>query len=592
MGNIFSRVAGALIGIFLVASCASRTSHENFPLTFAPLGKGESQEDHIKRGLSYSISTQGVYASKAGEKMFEQGGNIIDAFTAVSFAISVERPQSTGLGGGGFALVYLKQLKSSIPLAVDFREKAPAHGHEGMFVDKKGDEIKEKSINGIFSAGVPGMVAGVLELHRRFGKLPLEKVMAPAIELAEKGFTVYPELALALEERAPILKRFSASWKIFSHNGEILKEGDLLVQKDLAQTLRGIKKGGAKFFYRGDLAYRIVSEFKRLGGLVSLKDLELYDVRFRDAVEGNFHGHQIFSMPPPSSGGVHVVQILNILENDRLKDFGPHHFQSIHLSASAMQAAFADRARYLGDSDFVKVPVNGLLSKEYAKEVRHSVPESHALNHMWANDNDAFKYNLEPLPHESNETTHFTIIDAEGNMVSSTQTINGLFGSGVVVPETGIVLNNEMDDFSTKPGAMNLYGAVGSLKNKVEPYKRPLSSMSPTLVFKDKAPLMALGTPNGTKIISCVVLTLLNYLEYGLSLYDSVALGRYHHQWRPDEIRIEELAWPTRVLERLKSYQHQLNFNTYNCRIQASAFEGGELVGVSDPRGRGLVSGK
>jgi len=578
------KVISIISVLFLMTSCSSGVLEKNYQKV--NLAAGEKHSDHEKWGKTYSIATQGRFASLAGEEMFEKGGNIVDAFTAVSFVLSVERPQSTGIGGGGFLLYYPHEKRpGGTPITVDFREKAPLKSHNKMFLDKLGNEIPRKSIDGIFAAGVPGLVAGVLEVHKEHGKLPLETVLAPAIKLAKNGFKVYPELAKALKLRAPILKRYKASRKIFVKNGKVLQLGDTLIQKDLAKTLKTIAKKGKDGFYKGWVANAIVKEHRRLKGLITLKDLKRYNVKYRDPIEGNYKGYKIFSMSPPSSGGVHVVQILNILENDDLKSYGVQHPKTIHLTASAMQRAFADRAAYLGDSDFVKVPVKGLTSKKYAKDIRFSIPESKALNETWSRD----PFDT-PMKYESPETTHFTIMDGKGNTIVSTQTINGYFGSAVVVPGTGILLNNEMDDFSTKPGAKNLFGAVGSKKNLVEPEKRPLSSMSPTILLKDGEPVLALGTPSGTRILTCVTQTILNYVEHELSLYDSITATRYHHQWQPNEIRIEESGLPKKTVRSLMRMGHQLNFKNLGCRVQAIAKEGSKLHAVSDPRGRGYIS--
>jgi gamma-glutamyltranspeptidase/glutathione hydrolase len=580
------RVSFIIATLLIITSCSTTILEPRYHLVDIP--KTEKKSDHEKWGTEYSIAAQGKYASLAGQEMFEKGGNIIDAFAAVSFVISVERPQSTGIGGGGFLLYYDHEKRpGGSPITVDFREKAPLKAHKKMYLDRFGNEIPKKSIDGIFAAGVPGLVAGVLDMHKEHGKLPLETIMAPAIKLAKEGFLVYPELAKALKYRAEILKRFKASRKIFTRNGEVLKLGDRLVQKDLARTLTTIAKKGKDGFYKGWVAKAIVNEHRRLKGLITMEDLKKYNVKYRDPIIGTYKGHKVFSMSPPSSGGVHIIQILNILEKDDLKSYGVQHPKTIHLTASAMQRAFADRAEYLGDTDFVRVPVKGLTSKKYAKDIRFAIPESQALNETWSRDQ--FK---SPFKYESPETTHFTIMDKKGNVAVSTQTINGYFGSAVVVPGTGILLNNEMDDFSTKPGAKNLFGAVGSKKNLVEPEKRPLSSMSPTIVLKDDKPVLALGTPSGTRILTCVAQTILNYIEHDLPLYDSVMATRFHHQWNPNEIRIEEKGLPKKTIKSLKRMKHQLNFKNFGCRIQAIANEDGKLHGVSDARGRGLVSTK
>ncbi|MFT6603685.1 MAG: gamma-glutamyltranspeptidase/glutathione hydrolase, partial [Bacteriovoracaceae bacterium] len=414
--------------------------------------KGKSRKNYEAFGKEYMIASQGGGSTTAGSKMFELGGNIVDAAVAVSFAISVERPQSTGLGGGGFLLFYKPGMKE--PIAFDFREKAPLKSHSKMYLDKDGNEIPRMSLDGIFAVGVPGLVAGVLELHKKYGKLPLETVLEPAALLAEKGFKVYPELSKALAAKASVLRRFPGSKKIFFKGDEVLKTGDHLEQVDLAKTIRSIAKEGSRVFYKGWIAKAIVKESWRLGGLLSLKDFAKYNVKKRKPVSGTYNGKKIYSMTPPSSGGVHVIQILNTVEGLGLNHYGVHHPYSVHMTSAAMQQAFADRARYLGDMDFVKVPLKRLISKKYADSIVAGIPKEKALKKEQVLAGEFKRI-------ESDHTTHFSIMTKDGSAIVSTQTINGWFGSGVVAPGTGIVLNNEMDDFSTKVGAVNLFGAIG-----------------------------------------------------------------------------------------------------------------------------------
>lgn len=560
------------------------------------IGKTTSKDDgHARQAQAqeYMITTQGAASSQAGKEMFELGGNIIDAAVAISFTISVERPQSTGIGGGGF-LLHL-EAGADKPKAYDFREVAPIKATRKMFLDENAETIPRKSVDGIFAAGVPGLVAGLIELHEKHGALPLQTVMAPAIKLAQEGFKIDSELAYALRRRGETLHKYEASRKIFFKNkGEILKEGDLLVQKDLAKTLRAISQNGKNGFYEGFVADAIIKESRRLGGILTYEDLKSYEVKQRDPVEGTFKDFKIFSMSPPSSGGIHIIQILNILEQDPLKSWGVQDPRTIHLTASAMQQAFVDRAVHLGDADFVDVPVEKLISKEYAAYLRRNMSLKYARrqNEVETFNEEKLKETLEMMSKESSETTHFTIMDKKGNVVSSTQTINGYFGSAVVVPGTGILLNNEMDDFSAKIGTSNIFGAIGSDKNLVEPKKRPLSSMSPTIVTLGSKPILALGSPSGTRILTCVAQTLLNYLEHELSLYDSITALRYHHQWSPDHIRIEEMSLPDKTMKELKRLGHQIHIQDLGCRVQAVSKVGEKLIGVSDPRGAGLALGK
>lgn len=571
--------------LFSVSACVPKQNliSPYKDVRWASLIKGETRAKHEAVSKEFVIATQGKFSTQAASEMFRLGGNIIDAAVAASFAISVERPQSTGLGGGGFMLIHLA--KPNKTLAVDFREQAPLKAHEKMYLDKKGNVIPKLSIDGPLSVGVPGLVAGLLEIHKKYGKLKRHQILRPAIELAENGFHIYPHLAKAIAHRKEVLQKFEGSRKLFfKETGEPYGEGDLLTQKDLAKTLKTISQKGKNGFYRGWVADAIVREQKKYGGLIQHQDLRQYRVKYRKPVYGDYKGYQIISMPPPSSGGVHVIQILNILESDNLKALGPYSPGAIHLTASAMQMAFADRAKFLGDPDFISVPARGLTSDPYAQSLRKQIQSKVARSSSGV-------YAGKPFPYESNETTHFSIIDKNGNMVASTQTINYWLGSGVVVSGTGIVLNDEMDDFSAKPGATNLFGVTSGKANAIQPKKRPLSSMSPTLVMKDGKPVLALGSPSGTRIITCVTLTILNYLEYKLPLYESVAAVRYHHQWIPDEIRMDAPFLEKSTRRALRKMGYQLSKKPYGCKVQAVAKEGEILRGVSDPRGQGMSFG-
>jgi gamma-glutamyltranspeptidase / glutathione hydrolase len=576
----------------LLAACAFLTTRES--LVLVDSGNPELRQSRQAFGKDFMIAAQGEYSARAGERIFELGGNIIDATVAVSFVQAVERPQSTGIGGGGF-LLFLEAGKAE-PQVYDFREVAPLKAHPKMYLDERGEEVPRMSIDGIHAAGVPGLVAGLIEIHEKYGHLPLPTVLQPAIDLAEQGFPIYEELARALRRRGNVLHQYEASQKIFFKNPEtILKEGDLLVQKDLAQTLRLIARHGKDGFYKGPVARAILEESRRRGGLMTQKDFDSYEVKKRAPVRGSYKGYEIFSMSPPSSGGIHVLQILNILEGHELRAYGPHHPVSIHLLASSMQQAFADRSVHLGDADFVSVPVEELISKDYAELIRAKIPLQYARRQGEVhplNVEEFHQRGRELHGEETPETIHFSIADGKGNVVSTTQTINGYFGSALVVPGTGIILNNEMNDFATKPGAKNIFGAIGSEKNQVEPKKRPLSSMSPTIVTMAGKPILALGSPAGTRILTCVAQTMINYLEHALPLYESVAAVRVHHQWYPDEIRVEERGLPDQTVVALKRMGHELNFQDFGCRVQAVAFEGDDLVGVSDPRGEGAAVGR
>ncbi|MBT7670386.1 MAG: gamma-glutamyltransferase [Bdellovibrionales bacterium] len=588
------RIGSYSILLLLISLCFYSCSHPNrFDgqmgngenqrlLPLVKLLPGHTRSDHEAVTKNYMITSQGKHASLAGEKMFKMGGNAIDAAVAISFVISVERPQSTGLGGGGFMLIHGPQMKQ--PVAVDFRESAPLASFQKMYQDKSGKVLKRKSIDGPLAAGVPGLVAGLLEIHQRWGKLPIKKAMAPAIKLAREGFVVYPHLAKAIAKRQDVLKKYIGSKIIFLHpDNTPLTAGDTLVQRDLAKTLERISVEGKSAFYQGGIGNMIVAHQTKSGGLITQKDLSQYQVKYRQPVKGTYKGYKIYSMSPPSSGGVHIIQMLNMTE--RLQLDTPLSANTIHLVSSIMQMAYADRAKYLGDSDFQRVPVKGLISKQYAIDrLRYLGRKVHRSSAEVDYGN--------PLRYESDETTHLTVMDKKGYVVTSTQTVNGYMGSGVVVPGTGILLNNEMDDFAAKLGESNMFGAIGGENNLVEPGKRPLSSMSPTIVTdKNDKVIMALGTPSGTRIINCVFQTILNYLEFKLPLYDSVALVRYHHQWKPDYLRVGAPYLPPLVEQALKQRGHTVKHKNLGCRVNAITREDEMLHGVSDPRGEGLSIG-
>jgi gamma-glutamyltranspeptidase / glutathione hydrolase len=582
----FSRLAlfQSLVTVAFVLSCAHQPKPNSTQTSPAAQFPERRKELYDSTGTKFMIASQGEATTLAARKMFALGGNVIDAAAAASFTIAVERPQSTGIAGGGFMVVHLPASKATV--AFDFRERAPAKAFEKMYQDEKGEVVSGRSTDGALAVGVPGMVAGVLEIHKKYGKLPLKTVLAPAIELAENGFAVYPHLATALAAKQEVLWKSEAARSIFFHaEKKPLALGDQLKQVDLAKTLRTIADKGRAGFYSGWVGQAIVAEEKKLKGLLTLKDLASYQVKTRKPVRDDFGRYEIVSMPPPSSGGVHVIEILNVLEGLPLEKTGPYSSESVHSTASAMQFAYSDRAKYMGDPDFVSVPLKTLTSDAYAKNLQGTIDPKKAKKYTEVQAPDAKKF-------ESKETTHFTIADSDGNVVTSTQTINGWFGSGVVVSGTGMVLNNEMDDFSAKPGVANKFGLVGGKENAIAPGKRPLSSMSPTIVLKDGKPVLALGSPSGSQIITCVALTALNYLTYKMPLYESVTALRYHHQWTPDQLIVEAPGFSPELTEQLRGMGYDVVNSDIGCKIQAVAFEDGKLHGVSDPRGEGLAVGE
>ncbi len=537
---------------------------------------------HLTKSSRVMISSQGKKTTQIGLDIIKQGGNLFDAAAAMSFAISVERPQSTGIGGGGFMMI--RHASSEKIEAVDFREKAPLKSSKKMFLDSSGNEIKNKSLNGIFASGVPGLVAGVIEIHQKYGKLPLAQIIEPAIQLALNGIEVDSHLGSALEKRQNILREFPSSKKIFFKEDQILKKGDILKQFDLAESLKEIQRNGRNGFYQ-NIASKIVKTSKRYDGLLTENDFKNYNVVWREPVYGEYRGNKIFSMPPPSSGGVHLIEMLNILENVPLNKIKNQSTEMIHLITQAMQQAYADRAAHMADSDFIKVPLKDLISKKYA------VAKFLDFKNQARQAESVQAGNFEKK--EPTQTTHFSLIDEQGNMISSTQTINGWLGSGLVAEGTGILLNNEMDDFSTKPNALNSFGAVGSDKNLVEPQKRPLSSMTPTLVIEnDGKSLMALGTVSGTEIINCVLSTLIQHLDYKESLFAAIQKKRFHNQWKPDILYVEKNLLSKKQENVLAQMGYKIQERASGCKVQAVERNAkGELIGASDPRGEGLAKG-
>lgn len=550
-------------------------------------------ESFVAEGKKAMVVTAHPEASKAGLAILQAGGNAFDAAVAVSFAVSVVKPQSTGIGGGGFLVGYLaknKQVK-----VYDFRERAPMAATETMFLDSKGEPkdyshngvtLKEASVNGHLAVGVPGLVKGLVDVQKKFGRLTLEKVMAPAIELAAKGFPVYKDLAEAIKEREDVLRAFPATQAIFFKDRQPLQEGALLVQSDLAETLRLIAKTAGKDFYTGSIAKKLVAEMQNGGGILTAEDLRSYKVEERQPVSGTYRGYRLISMPPPSSGGVHIVEIFNMLATRTFDKDHFHNADSVHYLAESMRRAYADRSAYLGDPAFFKVPLAGLLDKEYAARL------ARGIDTRFATPSSQVKPG-KPALTESPSTTHFSVVDNEGNAVSSTQTVNYTFGSGVVAAGTGIILNDEMDDFSIKPGVPNAYGLVGSEANAVKARKTMLSSMSPSLVFNPKGELdMVVGSPGGSRIITAVLQTIQNRIDYNMDLESAVQAPRIHHQWLPDKLYYEPGAMEPRVLARLKEMGHDMQERDSHGDVQAigRAPRGG-WIGVSDRRHFGMPLG-
>ena len=494
--------------------------------TPAPSRAASREPVRARHGIVASTSE---IASRVGVEVMKRGGNAVDAAVAVALALAVVWPSAGNLGGGGFMMIRRANGNTEI---IDYRERAPLAASRDMYLDKEGNVIKDASMVGHKAAGVPGTVAGLSMALKRHGKLSWADCIEPARRLAAEGFIVNYHTARSLEGSSKLLSKFPESRRIFLRDGKYFEEGERLLQPELAQTLLRLKLQGPREFYEGRTAQMIASDMKANNGLITLRDLKEYEPTIRKPLKGDYRGYEILTMPPPSSGGVALLEILNMLESCKLSDFGPNSSDAVHLMIEAERRAFADRAEYMGDADFVKVPSEGLTSKKYAAELVKTI------NLERATPSSEIRAGR-PTAYESAETTHFTIIDAEGNVVSNTYTLNNSYGAGATARGTGILLNNEMDDFTSKPGVPNAYGLLQSEANAIAPRKRPLSAMTPTIVLKDGKVYFAVGSPGGPTIINTVLQVIVNIVDYKMNIQQAIDAPRFHHQWMPDEIRWE-----------------------------------------------------
>ena len=529
---------------------------------------------HPVYGKNGMVASEQGLATQVGLDILKQGGNAIDAAVAVGFALAVVLPNAGNIGGGGFMVLH--DDKTGKDVAIDFREIAPAKASRDMYLDNQGNVIDGKSLFTHDASGVPGTVAGMEYALKKWGTMPLSKVLEPAIKLADKGFIVSDVLAQTLKEEKSTLGKWSSSKAIFFKNGEPLKSGDLLVQKDLAKSLRLIAKQGAKAFYQGEIATKIAKEMQSHGGTMTLEDLKAYKVVERQPIIGDYRGYKVVTMPPPSSGGVHLIEILNMLEHYPIKEDGVNSAKNIHHMAESMKLAYADRSEYLGDPDFVKIPVTGLTSKAYANERVKTIDDNKAK--LSSNIKPG-----KPQPYESDQTTHFSVMDKAGNAVAVTYTLNLNFGSGIVAEGTGILLNNEMDDFSVKPGVPNAFGLVGGTANAIEAKKRPLSSMTPTIVMKNNKPWLVTGSPGGARIITTVLQSVVNTIDHEMNPAEAIITPRVHHQWLPDELRVEAGISPD-TIKLLQDKGHKVVTKAPMGRIQIIQADDSGFYGYSDPR--------
>jgi gamma-glutamyltranspeptidase/glutathione hydrolase len=550
----------------------------------------------LEQSSEAMVVSADALASDAGVEILKKGGNAIDAAVATTFAISVVEPFSAGIGGGGFLLVGFppedtnNNTNSAYNIqALDFRERAPKAATRDMYLDDAGEVKPRASLDGHLAAGVPGTVAGLYTVHRYFGQLPWKQVVEPSIRLAEEGFEVGDYFIKSVERRQAVINNNPAARAIFTNDGAMYQPGEVLKQQDLANTLKIIAEDPQQF-YTGEIAEAIATDMAANGGLITTEDLAAYTPIWREPICGTFQQARVCSMPPPSSGGVHLLQILSLIEPTDLNQWGHNSPDTLHLLTEAMRIAYADRAEYLGDPDFVEVPVRALTSPNYLNAQRQQIDLQTARpsDTVKPIDEDSLNRYL----WESPETSHLTVVDRDRNVVSLTFTVNGGFGAGVVTAGTGILLNNEMDDFAVAPGVPNLFGLVGGEANAIAPFKTPLSSMTPTVVTQDGKLIMAAGSPGGSTIITTVLQLVLNVLEFNMNAAEAVSAPRIHHQWLPDNLIVEKGRLDPQTLEVLKQRGHQLRpwegwGNANLIRVTSE----GTLEGAADPRREGTAQG-
>lgn len=538
-----------------------------------------TDEVRSKTGMVVSASE---LASQVGINILKQGGNAVDAAVAVGFALAVTYPSAGNLGGGGFMLV---RLADGETIVFDFREKAPLAANAEMYLDSSGNYDPLSSKNGWKSAGVPGTVAGLSAAHKKYGKLSWQEILTPAIELAENGFLLDYKSAEAINYHNKEFSSIPSSNKIFTNNGAHLLENELFIQKDLASTLKQIKDDGAETFYSGNLAKLFLEQSKLNGGIFTAEDFQLYKPIERHPLKSQYKNYEILSVGPPSSGGIAIIQTLNVLENFNLEksDLGSSYY--IHILTEIFKRVYSDRSKHLGDSDFYSVPVEYLTSKIYAKKIFEEITDTAKPSSLI----NPVEINIS----ESNETTQYSVADKDGNVVSTTYTINASFGNKIVVDGLGFLLNNEMDDFSAKPGEPNLFGLIGSEANSIQPQKRMLSSMSPTIIMKDNKPILVLGSPGGSTIITSVIQVILNVIEFEMKIGEAVSLPRFHHQWLPDKLILEKYGFPRDVKNNLIAKGYTFGNETQLGRVEAILIDHNKkhFYGISDPRGNGKAVG-
>lgn len=535
--------------------------------------------ERAEQGMVVSASE---LASKVGVDILKSGGNAVDAAVATGFALAVTHPSAGNLGGGGFMVIHLSDGND---ITLDFREKAPMAATEKMFLDENGNYVPEESRGSVSASGVPGSVAGLITAWKEYGSLKFDQIIQPAIELAAEGFSLPYHLASSFRYHLKGFSKYPSTEKVFTKNGQVYSEGALFVQKDLAETLRLIKENGRQGFYEGEVAKLIVETSEKYSGYITLEDLQKYQPVWRDAVEGEYKGHKIVSMGPLSSGGIAVLQTLNAMENFEFDKEAWGSSEYIHKLVEIWKQVYADRSKYLGDKDFYPVPIEWLTSKKYGKKIAERIDAK-------ATPSDKVYPGKAPAK-ESSETTHYSVIDNEGNAVSTTVTLNSSYGNKIVVEGAGFLLNNEMDDFSAKPGVPNQFGLLGSEANSIQPEKRMLSSMSPTIVLKRDEPFLIVGSPGGSRIITSVIQVILNVIDFKMDIQQAINIPRVHHQWKPDKIYYEEFGLAADVRENLKSKGHIIGHTRGIGRVQGILYDSKKdmIFGGSDSRAHGSAEG-
>lgn len=530
---------------------------------------------HPVRGYNGIVATQEARATKIALEILKKGGNVIDAAVAASFALAVTLPRAGNIGGGGFMLIHLG--KTGKTVAIDYREMAPFTSSFDMYLDDEGDVNEKLSQSSYQSMGVPGTIAGMAYVLKNYGTLSLKELMEPAIQLAEKGIIVNQDIEYTLTKGKERLQQWPETFKIYyKPDGSVYRVGERMIFKDLAWSLREIAENGPQAFYEGSIAEKLVADMQAHGGPITIEDLKNYRVAVREPVQGTYRGYEIVGMPPPSSGGIHIIQMLNILEGFPLSDLGANSADSLHLMTEAMKLAFADRSKFLGDPDWWSVPIEGLVSKKYADELRKKINLRKVTPSVKITPED-------PDPYESLETTHFSIMDKFGNVVSNTTTLNFSFGSGIVAKGTGILLNDEMDNFAAKPGTPNAYGLLGGEANAIQPTKRPLSSMAPMILLKEGKPFLAIGSPGGPRLINAILQVIINVIDHGMNIAEATNARRIHHQWKPDKLRIEQGFNPD-TLRLLLKMGHKIVVKNAMGSTQSVQRTTEGFFGASDPR--------